>query len=643
MPSQLFAVPLEQLPHEQADKYEQKAGLYWDLFYKRNQAKFFKDRHYLDREFPDLASGPLTVLEVGCGVGNTAFPLLDLNPRAFIYACDFSATAIDLVKSNPQYACGRIAAFMADITAADLAPVPPASVDFCTMVFVLSAISLEKMPQAIRNVARCMKRGSGRVVVRDYALGDLAQTRFGQKERLQRLASNFYVRGDGTRAYYFAKDVLRELFEREGFRCDSLHRHERQIDNRKRNLSMDRRWIQATFTFTGTQTAAAADTAGSCAGALKGCSSGQSRDTCAGGGPAATPSHLPTSNGTTATASSTSMEPASVAESGSNDSGYTGLGWLAGAAGRLASQRGALPGVASGRSLLPDSLASADEASLALSPTRQGRKGRAADVEAQAEQDFFACIARDTSAVVLEEVRAAKDRGLQLSGVPILDAPDLRRVVDLPSGLHVKLASISRENRHTLAHTGLMRWEAATPLARFVLACPELFCGRHVLEVGCGANPLCTLAALRFARRVVATDGSSQALARMASNLALNSSLVVIERARLRRLAWGEAAEVAALQRDFPGGFDVVLGADVVYVEEAVPQLFAAITAMLAHHPQACVLLCHVIRRVSEDRIFAAAEAAGLYSVPLCNGLAAASAEAGVVEGPFRLALLRRR
>jgi len=28
-------------------KYEEDAGKYWDLFYKRNDDKFFKDRHYL--------------------------------------------------------------------------------------------------------------------------------------------------------------------------------------------------------------------------------------------------------------------------------------------------------------------------------------------------------------------------------------------------------------------------------------------------------------------------------------------------------------------------------------------------------------------------------------------------------------------
>lgn len=41
-----------------------RAASHWDTFYQQNKTKFFKDRHYLHREFPELATGDCTILEV---------------------------------------------------------------------------------------------------------------------------------------------------------------------------------------------------------------------------------------------------------------------------------------------------------------------------------------------------------------------------------------------------------------------------------------------------------------------------------------------------------------------------------------------------------------------------------------------------
>lgn len=39
--------------------------------------------------------------------------------------------------------------------------------------------------------------------------------------------------------------------------------------------------------------------------------------------------------------------------------------------------------------------------------------------------------------------------------------------------LVARVVSVSRQHRHTLEHTGLMRWESCLPLARFLLAVPS--------------------------------------------------------------------------------------------------------------------------------------------------------------------------
>ncbi len=46
------------------DQLEAGAAKYWELFYQRNGSRFFNDRHYLEKEVPDLIKGKLTLLEV---------------------------------------------------------------------------------------------------------------------------------------------------------------------------------------------------------------------------------------------------------------------------------------------------------------------------------------------------------------------------------------------------------------------------------------------------------------------------------------------------------------------------------------------------------------------------------------------------
>ena len=52
---------------------------------------------------------------------------------------------------------------------------------------------------------------------------------------------------------------------------------------------------------------------------------------------------------------------------------------------------------------------------------------------------------------------------------------------------------------------------------------PETLADQQVMEVGAGGNPAVAFAALRHARRVVATEGSPQALRLLERNVCANA------------------------------------------------------------------------------------------------------------------------
>lgn len=194
---------------------------WWNQFYSNNTSNFFKDRKWLQQEFPILSkltakdAGPSTILEVGAGAGNTAFPILKANENEglMIHACDFSRKAIELIRANAAFDAEHMQASVWDISTEDLPPgVREGSVDVVLLVFIFSALSPKQWDAAVRNVWRVLKPG-GEVCFRDYGKGDLTQVRF-KKGRL--LEDNFYIRGDGTRVYFFEEDELKRIWGGKG-------------------------------------------------------------------------------------------------------------------------------------------------------------------------------------------------------------------------------------------------------------------------------------------------------------------------------------------------------------------------------------------------------------------------------------------
>ncbi|UJR10217.1 hypothetical protein I4U23_014430 [Adineta vaga] len=235
----------QQVPVFKQNLYDKNAQKYWDQFYKRNTSNFFKDRHWTLREFDINLNESVKLFEVGCGVGNFLFPLLNELPNLSIYACDFSSTAIDLLRQNASYDQARIQSFVCDLTAETDIPIEENSIDFCSMIFVLSAIHPDKMLHVLQKIHKVLKPG-GYLLFRDYGLYDHAMFRFA-RQRQHKLSENFYVRQDGTRAYFFSIEYLNNLLKECQFKIDELSYVFKETVNFKEDVCVPRVFLQGKF------------------------------------------------------------------------------------------------------------------------------------------------------------------------------------------------------------------------------------------------------------------------------------------------------------------------------------------------------------------------------------------------------------
>eukprot|EP01135_Chromosphaera_perkinsii_P011710 Nk52_evm33s2474 gene=Nk52_evmTU33s2474 len=244
------------IPDERYVELEEKADFFWDEFYKKHENRFFKNRNWLFTEFPELVdatdpsktSQSMNIFEIGCGVGNTVFPILQKNQEnkgnLHVYACDFSETAVGIVQEHELYSTGHCTAFQCDFSSeSSTTPIKEGSLDIAIMIFVLSAISPSRMQFCIERISNLLKPG-GKFIFRDYGRYDMAQLRF-KKSRF--LSENFYARGDGTRVYFFSQEEIKDMCEGAGMLEEQNHFDKRLIVNRREKKTMYRSWLQCKY------------------------------------------------------------------------------------------------------------------------------------------------------------------------------------------------------------------------------------------------------------------------------------------------------------------------------------------------------------------------------------------------------------
>uniref|UniRef100_A0A3P9N996 tRNA N(3)-cytidine methyltransferase n=1 Tax=Poecilia reticulata TaxID=8081 RepID=A0A3P9N996_POERE len=256
------------LPLTEQGKFSTDACQYWDQFYEAHQDKFFKDRRWLFLEFPELLPSSAeekrtnacrkpnkTIRQISPFPGQHAsFRILEvlkmftffmfMNTDSFLYCCDFSPRAIQLVKDHPDYDDSVCRAFVHDICEeVGSFPFPPQSLDVILAVFVLSSIHPQRVQRVVNQLSTYLKHG-GVFLFRDYGRYDLSQLRF-KKGRC--LSDNFYTRGDGTCVYFFTKEEVHDLFSKAGLEEIQNLEDKRLQVNRGKKVSMRRVWMQSKY------------------------------------------------------------------------------------------------------------------------------------------------------------------------------------------------------------------------------------------------------------------------------------------------------------------------------------------------------------------------------------------------------------
>lgn len=137
-------------------------------------------------------------------------------------------------------------------------------------------------------------------------------------------------------------------------------------------------------------------------------------------------------------------------------------------------------------------------------------------------------------------------------------------------------------------------WDAAVVLCMYLeLGAVELK-GKKVVELGAGTGLVGIVAALLGAH-VTITDREA-ALELLSANVDANLPPRCRRLAVVSELTWGQG-----LERFPEGGFDVVLGADIVYLEESFPALLRTLEYLCSER-SVVLLACRI--RYERDRAF---------------------------------------
>lgn len=148
---------------------------------------------------------------------------------------------------------------------------------------------------------------------------------------------------------------------------------------------------------------------------------------------------------------------------------------------------------------------------------------------------------------------------------------------------HIVVDGIAVRVNRSFQETGLVVWAAARELARWTRTARDALAGKAVVELGAGTG----LGSLHLVKEgivsdLVVTDHAECVIENLRYNIDCND---LGRGARAARLDWTDLGDFGGGGGDGgikAGSFDVVLGADITYAPDLMPDLARAIRAVMA-------------------------------------------------------------
>ncbi|CAL4245728.1 unnamed protein product, partial [Meganyctiphanes norvegica] len=107
----------------QQNKLEVEVAKNWDKFYKRNETRFFKDRHWTTREFEELigsGDGGCRVL-LECEIGTIFFGVIQEKYTPLLYHSQFNISAVAVLQNFKLRSTLKHMKFISNIISGDMA------------------------------------------------------------------------------------------------------------------------------------------------------------------------------------------------------------------------------------------------------------------------------------------------------------------------------------------------------------------------------------------------------------------------------------------------------------------------------------------------------------------------------------------